>query len=177
MVHWIGITSAHYDSHCGDEDTQYQTIEEALDGDGLWQHNALETHWVILDLGSSLDVCAIRGRSHAIYDPVDVNVYVSDNKEAFGDAVIEGISTWQDIPTTPAKYPHNEPFGWVNIILSSPKKGQYVKFEIEETEYSAGGSITWGFTPLAKFRSILDVGVYDPKAKMQICGTGRLITG
>ena len=122
MAGWLGISSAHYDSHCGDNDAQ--TVEEALDGTDYWQHAVNETHWVILNLGATYNITKVRGRSLFSYDPTNVNIYVSTDRVTWGTAVATGISTWQD----------RDDWDGTAIIDTTPKEGRYIKVEIIDTE-------------------------------------------
>jgi len=129
---WIGISSAHYDSHCGEEVTK--TLAEGLDGTDLWSHQTSETHWFIVDLGATYNVQKVRGRSFDLglnADPVDVNIYVSNDKEDFGEAVASGINTWANTAA------------WQEVDTTD-KEGRYVKVEIIESEDGVGASINFG---------------------------------
>jgi len=119
MADWLGITSANYDSHCGEGGGH--NLTEALDGTDYWLHDVAETHWFVLNLGAVYNVTKVRGRSSYGYDPIDVNIYISTDGINWNTAVVTGISTWQD--TT----------NWVEIN-TTPKNGQYVKVEIIDTE-------------------------------------------
>jgi PKD repeat protein len=121
---WLGITGSNRDSECG-YDHSSVSFAVALNGTGMWGHGMRETHWGIIDLGQTYIVKKVRGRSNFIDDPVDVNVYVSDNKTSWGTAVATNISTWQDTSS------------WVEVD-SMDKEGRYVKIEIIDTE-SLGG--------------------------------------
>lgn len=136
---WIGIDSTHYDSHCGDNGQE--TIEEALDGTDEWRHLVNETHWFIIDLGQEYSIQKVRGRSDRPFDPIDVNIYVSNDKASWGAAVASGINTWQD--TT----------NWADVD-NTDKNGRYVKVEIVDTESS--GFIYFGGPDPSHFK-IFDV--------------------
>ena len=118
MADWIGISSAHYDSHCGDTDNH--TIEEALDGTDYWRHNVDEDHYVKLNLGAVYNVTKVRGRSNLLADPTDVEIYVSMNGVDWGAAVAVGIATWEDT---------ND---FVEVDTTD-KEGQYVLVKIVDT--------------------------------------------
>lgn len=121
IADWIGINSSHLDSRCG-ESPSY-TLADALDGLNVWKHTSQHIHWFILDLGSTYTISKVRGRSADYPDPVRVNVYVSDNKESWGNPVVVGTeafantSIWKEVNTT-------------------QKDGRYVKVEIVGTEYN-----------------------------------------
>ena len=119
MADWLGINSSHLDSHCGNSGVR--KLDEALDGTDSWDHDVDETHWFILDLGVSYNITKVRGRSDDTDDPIDVNVYVSNDKENWGVAVASGINTWQDTAN------------WVEVDTTD-KEGRYVKVEIVDTE-------------------------------------------
>ena len=118
--HWLEISSSEIDSFCGESGVD--TLEKALNGTGVWGHNANHVHWFILDLGQTYTIKKVRGRSDGSLDPTDVNIYVSDDKENWGDAVTEGITTWQDTSD------------WVEVDTTD-KDGRYIKVEIESTEH------------------------------------------
>jgi hypothetical protein len=127
---WLGISSTEYDSHCGDYSASYD-LPDALDGSGVWLHYVNETHWFILDLGATYTIKKFRGRAKWPYDPVDVDIYVSDSKVDWGVAVATGISTWQDT------------VAWVEVD-STDKNGRYIKVEIIATEHAEYPYISWG---------------------------------
>lgn len=117
---WLGISSAEYDSHCGDDGSH--TIEMALDGTDYWNHAVDEVHWVVLDLGQTYTIKKVRGRSATTDDPTDVNIYIDDSNPPT-TLVHEGITTWQDCTTE----------NWVEIDITD-SNGRYIKIEIEATE-------------------------------------------
>ena len=133
VVDWVGVDSSHIlaggagTAFCG-EDGIY-TLEAGLNGARTWDHDVDETHWFIIDLGVSYNIQKVRGRSDKLRDPIDVNIYVSDDTENWGAAVATGISIWQDTTS------------WVEIDVvdqigrnTTPKNGRYVKVEIIDTE-------------------------------------------
>lgn len=136
---WLDISSAEYDSHCGDTPTE--SLSEALDGTDAWKHSVDEEHWFILDLGQTYTIKKVRGRSESADDPTLVDVYVSDSKVDWGAAVAADIATWQDINT------------WVEID-STDKDGRYVKVVIKDTE-DPTNDIRWG--PISGGFKIFDV--------------------
>ncbi|KYK23441.1 hypothetical protein AYK24_07575 [Thermoplasmatales archaeon SG8-52-4] len=117
---WLGITGSNRDSECG-YDHNTVSFEKALNGTSYWAHDQWETHWGIVDLGQSYTVKKVRGRSDFFDDPIDVNIYVSENKTNWGTAVATGINTWQDT------------FSWVEVDTVD-KDGRYIKIEIIDTE-------------------------------------------
>ncbi len=126
---WQVLTSANKDSVCGEAG---YTLAGALDGTGEWRHSASETHWFILDLGSSKNIVKIRGRSNSDYaDPTKVNIYISDSKVDWGAAVVTNISTWQNVSS------------WVEIDCTD-KTGRYIKVEITATESGEPAAIGFG---------------------------------
>ena len=142
---WLGISSNEYDSHCGD--TGGHTLEEALDGtDDYWYHNKLtgHDHYFVLDLGQSYTVKKFRGRSIRGSDPIDVDVFVSDNESDWGSAVVTGISSWQDTNS------------WQETTLSEYKQGRYIKVEVQDTEHFLD-YIEWGGSMGPPYMSIFDV--------------------
>lgn len=127
---WIGINSTHWDSDCGHESSH--SVSAALNGSDYWAHFTTETHWFILDLDQSYTISKVRGRSNGGYDPTEVNIYVSDDKENWGDAVATGITSWVDT------------VNWVEEAVT-PKTGRYVKVEIIDTE-NVDNYLTFGAT-------------------------------
>lgn len=139
---WLNINSSHLDSSCGHE---YDlSVAAALDGSNIWQHNVNEIHWFILDLGQTFTLTKVKGRSNTPADPINVNIYVSDDKENWGEAVVAGIDTWQDCGG----------LQWREIDIFE-KSGRYVKVEIIETEL-VFGLIMWT-TGSPEFGSIFDI--------------------
>ena len=63
---WLEISSANYDSHCGD-DAEPATLVNALDGIDAWVHSDPDSHlhWFMLDLKDIYQVDKIRCRSHS----------------------------------------------------------------------------------------------------------------
>lgn len=116
---WLGISSANAEEHCGDYSTYYHT--EALDGVDYWRCQTEHEHYFIVDLKKSYLVTKIRGRSCLTYDPTLVDIYVSDNKEDFGDPVAEDIHNWQST------------LEWAETETIE-KSGRYVKAIIKTTE-------------------------------------------
>ncbi|GAG66265.1 unnamed protein product [marine sediment metagenome] len=129
--YWLGISSAELDSHCGSN--AELELADALDGTSKWVHSDHdgEAHWFILDLGQTYTIKKVRGRSNLGGDPDDVDIYVSDDKENWGDAVATNIATWQD--TTE----------WVEVD-STDKDGRYIKVDIIGHEYKIPAQINWG---------------------------------
>lgn len=130
MADWIGINSSHLDSFCGQSDGR--DLDEALDATGPWYHLVDEIHWFILDLGATYTITKVRGWSDSTQDPIDIDIFVSNSKTSWGDAVATEITTWQDTDE------------WVEINTTE-KNGQYIKIVINDTEWN---DITWGkFNP------------------------------
>ena len=142
---WIGIGSSHLLAggagvgFCGDETGQH--LADALDGTDFWRHAVDEIHWFIINLGVTYDVQKVRARSNTDYDPTDVNIYVSDDPENWGEAVASGISTWQN----------RTDWDTDAIIDVTDKEGQYVKIEIIDTEYVGNHIIFGQGTPFTIF--------------------------
>lgn len=126
MADWLVISSANLDSFCGGT-----WLDDALGGDGIWYHLVKEIHWFIFDLEENYNITKFRSFSCTSRDPIDVDIYVSTDKENWGDPVASGISTWQD------GYEYVE-------VDSSDKVGRFVKVVINETENGAPGYIQWG---------------------------------
>ena len=116
---WIGISSTHIVSHCGEESGK--TLAEALDGTDVWNHAPDEVHWFELDLGQVYTIKQVRGLSLSNSDPIDVDIYVSLNGTDWGTAVATGISAWQDTTT------------YVDIDTTD-KHGRYIRVVINATE-------------------------------------------
>ncbi len=129
----IGATNV--DTYCGH--TATLTPQKAIDGAGRWVHIQNEVHWLIIDLLESYNITKVRGRSNATYDPNDVDIFVSDDKGAFGAAVKTGITTWVDTNN------------WVEINLDTPKSGRYIKIQINScqvgTNLEFGGEVATNF--------------------------------
>lgn len=146
MAAWLEIDSSHLYGYCGYTTPYY--LNAALDGDDIWVHAYDHDHWFIIDLGESYLIDKVRGRSSGWYqmgyacDPTDVNIYVSDDPEDWGDAVATGISTWQDTSS------------W-REVSTTPKVGRYIKIEIVDTEdydrWLAFGRDIWDGTPFSIF--------------------------
>lgn len=154
MADWLGISGTNYDSCCGD--AAGHTVAKALSGTDYWYHNVSETpHWFIVDLVNRYTITQVEGRSITGSDPIDVNIYVSDSKTVWGDAVATGISTWRDTST----------FQTVN---TTEKAGRYIKVEIDVVEGAA--TIGWGkgtspyFTIFDAY-GVLGVQIYDEGTK------------
>lgn len=124
---WIGINSSHIDSFCGEGPAH--TLAEALNGSEYWEHIAIETHEFVIDLGAVFNITKFRGRSKQGLDPIDIDIYVSNDKGDWGAAVATTITTWQDT------------LNWVEID-STDKEGRYIKVEIIDTE--TGNFLEWG---------------------------------
>jgi len=140
----MGIDSADLEEDCGDEGGSV-TIENALDGSNVWQHNTTETHYFVVDLGQIVNVQQVRGRSGGDLsrDPTIVNIYVSETNGNWGTAVNPAIiTTWQDTVT------------WQEVALNA-KNGRYVKVEITTTE-DAATKLEFG-GPTGGFYKIFDV--------------------
>jgi hypothetical protein len=136
VADWLGINSSHIDSKCGE--AAGATLADALDGIDFWAHYVTESpHWFIIDLGASYNVQEVKGRSNYLADPIDVNIYVSDDKGDFGTAVATGISTWQNTDN------------WVEIDTTD-KTGRYVKVEIVAVDDVDGHIIFGGWNPSFK---------------------------
>jgi len=157
---WLGIDSSHLDSYCGHGDNQ--PCANALDGTGPWYHwvegGEADEHFVILDLGASFIVSEVRSRSMTSMDPTNVDIYVSDDKEDWGEAVATGISDWQDTGEWQA----------ANV---NDKRGRYVLIDIQDVEGSpASGQLQYGDSD-PPFK-ILDVfGVLADQALSNITGS------
>jgi len=157
---WIGIDSTHLlpggagVGFCGEK--ALHTLADALDGDDHWQHTTDEDHWFILDLGETYTIKKVRGRSNSTDDPVDVDIFVSDDMENWGVAVAEGISTWRNTVT------------WDNdeVIDTVEKDGRYIKVVINNTEDS-NRIIDFGRT-YPSFFAIFDAMEILPQQQQQV---------
>ena len=126
---WLGLNSKdNYDSHCGDSNGH--TLEEAIDGMDYWSHTTNHDHHFIIDLGKTYTVKKVRGRSNRMSDPIDVDIFVSDNKSSWGTAVATVISSWQDTSL------------WQEVDTTD-KDGRYIKVEVLDTEHFLD-FIEWG---------------------------------
>jgi len=129
LADWLEIDGDNLDSHCGD--TTVYTLEDALNqvNNKYWMHYVTEDHWFILDLGQTYTISKIHGRSNYNYDPIVVDVYISDSKESWGDAVAEDLD-------------YSDTDDWIETEIT-PKDGRYVKVIITDTE-SASRFIQYG---------------------------------
>jgi len=117
---WLELNHLNIDSLCG-EDSPF-TLVQAMSGGGYyWRHSTTEVHWFILDLGQTYTITKVKGRSSTSDDPTDVDIYVSDDKEDWGDPVITGISDW---------------FNNIEFVEHevTEKAGRYIKVVINDTE-------------------------------------------
>ena len=122
---WIGINGSNLNDFCGGD-----ALAEALDGGGTWAHAAEHgDHWFILDLGETYTIKSVRGRSLSKFDPIQVDIYVSDDTGDWGTAVTDNIATWQDT------------FVWQEVDTED-KDGRYIKVVIERLEDAA--ELHWG---------------------------------
>jgi len=135
---WIGIDSSYLDSDSGSSHPDYECAD-ALDGISTWLASG-ESHWFILDFGSSKDIKKIRSRSSWTGDPIDVDIYVSNDTENWGTAVATGIDTFQDTSE------------WIEYDVTD-KSGRYMKIVINEVE---GSNLTYGHYTSPYFK-IFDV--------------------
>ena len=130
-THWYGIDSANKESVCG-EDKEW-TLSRALRishiGFHGWLHEVDEIHNFVIDLEQIYTILKIRSRSNSTADPIDVDVFISDDAATWGAAVASGISTWQDTGS------------WVEVDITD-KAGRYIKFVINDTE-DANNYIHW----------------------------------
>ncbi|MHC4174486.1 MAG: discoidin domain-containing protein [Planctomycetota bacterium] len=128
---WLGINSSHLHSFSGG-----WALEGALNGEDFWLISVYQfeflPHWFILDLGESTAIKKVRGRSRTSWDPVSVDIYVSDDLESWGMAVATDITTWQDTSK------------WVEIDTIG-KIGRYIKVEVNAIEGDGGDHyMEWG---------------------------------
>lgn len=131
MSDWLALDSSNIDSLCG-EDEDYE-LAKAMEGLSWWQHTLVEIHFAIFDFGQPILCEKVKGKSNTgTWDPTDVDIFVSDDKEAWGPAVVSGISTWQNT----AEY--------VEVEINA-KVGQYVKVVINETQDAGPGRLAFGF--------------------------------
>ncbi len=146
---WFGVNSSHLDSYCG-----YGLgleLEDALDGTAGWLHWVNHDHWFILDLLASYNIQKIRGRCNFVDDPIDIDIYISNDTGNWGAAVATNITTWQDTDI------------WV-VINNTNKEGRYVRVVILDTE-DAARNLQWGFDSGAK--TIFDVQVLQSTATVE----------
>lgn len=132
MADWLNIGSTHLYDLCGEEEGN--ELADVLDNIKLsWRHYAFHAHWFILDLGASYTLTKVKGRSNTVaYEPIDVDIFVSDDMKNWGTPVAEGISSWHDT------------FEWQEDDLIE-KNGRYVKVVIYETENGIDKYLAWGF--------------------------------
>jgi len=135
MSDWLGINSSNYESSCGSDDMR--TLSEALGGTDVWQHDADHDggiHFFVVDLGENdgkfYNLTKFKGRSYfGDFDPIDVDIYVSETNGNWGSAVATGISSWQDTEIFVEE-------------LATTKTGRFIRVVINQTEDLQG--IIWG---------------------------------
>lgn len=137
-MEWIEPDSSNHFSDCG---TTINTWEDMLDGIDFIAHLVTETHFVVLDMGSSLDISRVglRGNTAGGQNaPTAINIYVSDDTGDWGTAVATGID--------PSGF--FDDVSWLDTITTR-KDGRYVKIEITDTQ---SGVLAWGETGLKMIR-------------------------
>ena len=139
---WLGISSSELDSHCGD--SSGRTLSEALDGTDYWYHFGESDHHFIIDLGEPYTIKKLRGRSYRSCDPIDIDIFVSNNKSNWGNPIVSGISTWQDTAS------------WQVVNLSTYGQGRYIKVQINDTEHLFN-NIEWGSSMGPPYMTIFDI--------------------
>lgn len=136
MGAWLGLDSSNIDSLCG-EDVDYE-LAKAMEAEIWWQHTLVEIHFAIFYLGESIQCEKVRGRSDTMaWDPTDVDIFVSDDKDNWGPAVASGINTWRGTAD------------W-QIVELNAKVGQFVKVVINETADAGPGRLGFGAIPAVK---------------------------
>jgi len=147
---WLGINSSHLMAGGAGVAFCYEEaagqVAGALGGTNLWECYTTHTHFFIVDLGQTYNVQKVRGRSYSSDDPIDLNIYVSDNIEAWGAAVASGISTWQD----------KSDYAWVEVDTTD-KSGRFVKVEIIDTEDASWNHLNFGLYSYPDYYPIFDV--------------------
>ena len=139
---WLGISSSELDSHCGDSGGH--NLSEALDGADYWYNIGMSEYDFIIDLGESYTIKKFRGRSYRSSDPIDIDIYVSDNKSNWGNPVVSGISSWQDTAS------------WQVVNLTSYVQGRYVKVIVIDTEHLFN-NLEWGGCMGPPYATIFDI--------------------
>ena len=135
MANWVTPTAIH--SVCG-EHASYPAAN-LIDGSlsSFWAHLANELHWVVFDLGSSMEVTAVR--LYVNYSPNDrvdgVDVYVSDDPTNWGSPVAENLSFVGN-------------WAWVENSVTS-KTGRYIKLENMNPQSSNNDINLWEFQAYA----------------------------
>ncbi len=101
-------------------DTRYAGNMFDDDENTIWQHFSDERHWVVLDMGQSVQIGKIRQWHRSTFDTEYAieEIYVSDNFDDWG-ASVGGIGRI-----------HREDPGWKEALLT-PKTGRYVKLVTE----------------------------------------------
>jgi len=127
MADWLNINSTNILSVCGE--TAGHDLAKALDGTDRWGHYYAVPHQFELDLFGNYLLSSVRGRSNTDFDPKLVDIYISQDKDDYGDPVLIDVG-------------FTDTADWIEY--SFPEKiGQYVKVVIKETE-TAWGDIVWG---------------------------------
>ena len=88
---WTIPDSTNYYSSCGDSSGHPAT--DMLDQTGEWWHVVNETHTLVLDMSSSLDISrfGIRGTAASNNLINNMNIYISDTVGTWGTAVSTSI--------------------------------------------------------------------------------------
>lgn len=152
-------------SSCGE--TSPYVASRAIDGSysssSYWTHNLAEYHWIILDMGQTMDISRIQiyQSSTSLYrwgQSSGIEVYVSDNPGSWGSAVWVGTlnaSGWRPSGTFSAVG------RYIKLVSRSPSSSQRlyeVQVEVRERQ------TTIEFNPVeryqASFKYPLDVTWY-----------------
>ncbi len=128
---WFNIDSTHLSSFCGSDEGG--RLDDALSGEvPFWIHSLPKQHWMVLDLGNSYNIHAIRCRSKSYKDPVDVQFYVTDDSpDGWGDPV---GSWWNEFAGT---------MDWVERSVTQ-KIGRYIKLVINKTTAGPNSAMIFG---------------------------------
>lgn len=138
-------------SRCG-ADGNYPATR-AIDGDTTtsWRHSTSENHWIILDLGESINISRIRIYQHTSTStyrwgyPDGIEVYVSDNPNSWGSAVWVGTLNsggWQE------SGPFNKKGRYVRLYSRSTSSSQRL-YEVQVEVKEARAIIE--FNPIERF--------------------------
>ena len=143
MTSWVTPTAIH--SVCGAH-ASYPAAN-LIDGSlsTFWAHLVNHLHWVVFDLGSSMEVTAVR--LYVNYSPNDridgVDVYVSDDPANWGSPVAEDLSfvgIWE----------------WIQKSVTA-KAGRYIKLENMNPQSTVNDINLWEFQAYTKLLKNLDL--------------------
>ena len=136
---WLDIDSTEHHSNCGFTVPPFGTAQNMLNGVDMWGHAENHLHFLIIDLGSSVNVAKMRTKNIGNAANDDIEVFVSDDLGDFGTAVMTGIDLTGESASD-----------WTERILTTQKSGRYVKLTMNTDQIN--NFLGWG----ADDRKVLD---------------------